>query len=626
MSSQMASSQLTSAQWTTLRKEILRDRKRRPPASVFGDVVRRGAVYRWGVAAACEAACEEEMEWLSRLAAGVKIEGKRFLGFDPRAASRRFQDSLHGKSCELSEIVSVLVWAASMPALLHHLDENEWWELLGAIQDFRDGLLQRDPTQPSVLVGVAELGLTLAGCLTALPSCRRLAASSLEALKKWCEQDDLAVSAVLSKPRQTRLALASVLRLRWLLGVVPAEVAAKKTAAKKQTAKDRRLFLKALDEIGIELTTWVAAMTRRDGAPAMSPLSGQELRDDNGPRGLLMSAARLDRESLLPAIKAALGKDRSKGRLVWQVSLPESMMHDEHAKLACMLPEWDVRRGRTVVEYGGREIRLELTAGKSPVLSGNWESRLAIDGQTRDPVDDWVATCEYSDDDMHYLELEQPYQGGYVMQRQIMTVREDRCFFFADAVVQGQIGTRANHGNAGTNGGGASVENPAAIEYQIRIPLANRISDEPEPRTRELFLGDVRPQAMALPLSAGEWKDSPSRTHLNVTADRHLLLSSSGHGQLYVPLWIDLSRKRFRMNRTWRQLTVGYQLQRVPAAAAAAYRVQVGKSQWILYRSLAPSGPRTFLGKQLIADFYCARFDAKEESYEDLITVEDQPK
>ena len=112
---------------------------------------------------------------------------------------------------------------------------------------------------------------------------------------------------------------------------------------------------------------------------------------------------------------------------------------------------------------------------------------------------------------------------------------------------------------------------------------------------------------------------------LQVTDDRHLLLTSTGQGQLYVPLWIDLSRNRFRLNRTWRQLTVGEQLKLVPASTAAAYRVQVGRSQWIVYRSMAESGPRTFFGKQIIADFYCARFDAKKQSYEDLITVEDNP-
>jgi hypothetical protein len=69
-------------------------------------------------------------------------------------------------------------------------------------------------------------------------------------------------------------------------------------------------------------------------------------------------------------------------------------------------------------------------------------------------------------------------------------------------------------------------------------------------------------------------------------------------------------------------LTVGESLHEVPDRHATAHRIQLGRWQWIVYRSLMPSGPRTFFGKQMIADFYCARFDADSQTYEDLITVE----
>jgi hypothetical protein len=50
----------------------------------------------------------------------------------------------------------------------------------------------------------------------------------------------------------------------------------------------------------------------------------------------------------------------------------------------------------------------------------------------------------------------------------------------------------------------------------------------------------------------------------------------------------------------------------------------------LLYRALPelePTRPmpHTVFGKHLLADFYCARFDAEEQSYEELITVEDDP-
>ncbi|QEF96839.1 hypothetical protein Mal15_08690 [Stieleria maiorica] len=630
----------TSAQWTILRERILTDQRDQPIVEVFQDAVWRGTIYRWGVATAFGKPCDLQIEWLTRTAVGANTAGKRFCGIEPDAMAWRFQESLVQNPNNLSDVWSVLSWAAAMPGLLHHLEEADWWSLLGTIQDFRDGLLQRDPTHPAVLIGVAEIGLTLAHRLRALPSCRRLADSSIEALKRWCEQDDLSVSAVLSQPHQCRLALASLLRQRRLLRFVgPAKPSNKKKQRKNGKSKSDVVgpaFEKSIDEIGIELATWVAALTGRGGVQAFSTLTTREVQDDVGKHGLLTYAADLDEESLRPAMKAALGTSQSKGRLAWQVSLPESMLHDEDARVACLLPEWDVRRGRMVVDYADRQTRLELAAGKSILISGTCESVVVVDGQPLEPEGDWEATCEYTDDDVHYLELEQLHQGGYVLQRQIMVVREDRCCFFADAVVRGRVPSGSarsadNPGDGDGNGTGRREQHkdPAdalpLIEYQVRLPLADKIDVQGEQETTELFLGDHRRRALVMPLSAGEWKNASSTTRLQATEDRHLLLAARGRGQLFVPLWMDLSRDRFASKRTWRQLTVGEQLKLIPPRTAAAFRIQLGKTQWIVYRSMAVSGPRTFMGKQIIADFYCARFDAEEESYEDLITVEDNP-
>ncbi|WP_145390736.1 hypothetical protein [Stieleria neptunia] len=629
-------SPLTSAQWTTLRKRILADQDEQPIGVVLGDAVWRGTIYRWGAATVLQTPCDIQTQWLTRTAVGGSTSGKRFRTIEPDVMVRRFQESLIRSPDELSEVWNVLVWSAAMPGLLQHLEEADWWSLLGTIQDFRDGMLQCDPTHPAVLVGVAEIGLTLSQRLRALPSCRRLAGSSIDALTKWCEQDDLSTSAVLSQPHRCRLTLASLLRLRRLLRNVEPPKPPKKTQQKNGKSKSKKSSVssaveKAIDEIAIELATWVAALTGRGGVQAFSGLSERDVQDDLGKHGLLACAAELDPETLQPAMKAALGTGQTKGRLAWQVSLPEAMLHDEEAKVACLLPEWDVRRGRTVVEYADRQARLEWTAGKSTLVSGRCETTLAIDGQPLEPLGDWVSTCEYTDDDVHYLEMEQLHEAGYVLQRQFMVLREDRCCFFADAVVRGQFHTElqraadARHDRQqGANSDPTSASLPL-IDYQIRFPLADGIGVEPEAETTELFLGDHRRRALVLPLSAPEWKNSPSPTRLRATEDRHLLLASQGHGQLFVPLWVDVSRDRFSMKRTWRQLTVAEQLDLIPSRLAAAYRIQMGKSQWILYRSMAPSGPRTFMGKQMIADFYCARFDAKEESYEDLITVEDNP-
>ncbi|MDC0295614.1 hypothetical protein OAL35_02040, partial [bacterium] len=71
------------------------------------------------------------------------------------------------------------------------------------------------------------------------------------------------------------------------------------------------------------------------------------------------------------------------------------------------------------------------------------------------------------------------------------------------------------------------------------------------------------------------------------------------------------------------QLTVADQLRIVEPSEANGYRVQFGSEQWMIYRSLKDQKTRTVLGKHLIADFYCSRFDSGDGSHEELITVDD---
>jgi hypothetical protein len=54
---------------------------------------------------------------------------------------------------------------------------------------------------------------------------------------------------------------------------------------------------------------------------------------------------------------------------------------------------------------------------------------------------------------------------------------------------------------------------------------------------------------------------------------------------------------------------------------AQAFRLQIGKEQWVLYRSLTPRIRRTVMGLHLNTEFYAARFQASDGSYEPLIEV-----
>src|SRR5205814_1511571 len=74
---------------------------------------------------------------------------------------------------------------------------------------------------------------------------------------------------------------------------------------------------------------------------------------------------------------------------------------------------------------------------------------------------------------------------------------------------------------------------------------------------------------------------------------------------LYAPLWIDLDPRRASRPLTWRRLTIGENFAVVPRDIAAAFRIQVGREQWFVYRSLAKRGNRSLLGYNTLHAFDC---------------------
>ena len=56
------------------------------------------------------------------------------------------------------------------------------------------------------------------------------------------------------------------------------------------------------------------------------------------------------------------------------------------------------------------------------------------------------------------------------------------------------------------------------------------------------------------------------------------------------------------------QSTVAESLQTVGRDIAVGYRIQIGKEQWLIYRSLCASSNRTVLGQNYSTEFVVARF------------------
>ncbi|MDB4338833.1 discoidin domain-containing protein [Rubripirellula sp.] len=387
---------------------------------LLGPASRRGIAYRWGIAIASGVNCSDAIEVLSRLAVGSKVP-KALRDFDLERSLRHWFDVGHRSDVHSPIDAAVtLNWAAALPCLVDRINEIDLQRIGDELVHLHSGIIDggrvADPTH--LLLG-AELGWELANLTRDDEISRLFVASSTRALQDWCQHGSEALPNSIHLATNARLVLASLVRCKKLLLVGELSV------------EDRQKW----KQIGRQLSLWVATLVCHDGSNAFAHLERQATVDDHCSDGLLAQAVKFDRDSLEGAVSAALGNAPKNPGLTWEVSLPEAMLHDTDGKLAILLPQWNVRSGRTHVDYSAAEVDLELFSGKKPLISGRLKVDLQIDGKSQEPLGQWEEVCEYTDDDVHYLEIEQEWTGNAMLQRQFLLIREDRSFVFADAVI-----------------------------------------------------------------------------------------------------------------------------------------------------------------------------------------------
>lgn len=585
--------------WAELQRRVSRRITRRNLTALWPESGEDGAPLRWGAATA-SGELPPEVTALSKIAAGRKPPR----GFEATEAAERFVESVGQASLPTAHLAEAVAWAYALPELAVAspplISEREWWDVLGALRSLRAAASEQAAGESvERLVAAGEIGAVIAWRLADLPSCEALRVPSGEAILDWYNASGDAVAAAVGDGgRWARLALASALRTRRLAARQNRRVGTKRSGAAH------------------DLAVWVTALTRADGTSVLQ--GGGRAVDDVSRNGLLATAAvECGETAVRMAVEATLGQSRSRGRLAWKAELPEPAWFDEEARLAVMLPEWDVRRGRVAVDYSRSTTRIEVSGGKRPLLLGDWTVQIRRDDQPVRALGGWSDVCWYSDDDVHYLELEQRLDAGLKVQRQIMLLRDDECLMLADAVIGGDGGER--------------------IEYVGHLPLVASAHVEEERETRELVIVDGKRRALVMPLGLNEWRVGPSpgsfrpvdvvsdgRAEPTEAEGLRLETRITGPGRLYAALWFDLDRKRICKERTWRQLTIAESLRILEPHEAAGYRIQSGDDQWLVYRSLSGQRNRTLLGKNLVSDFFCGRFDESDGFVEELIAVDEQ--
>jgi hypothetical protein len=340
-------------------------------------------------------------------------------------------------------------------------------------------------------------------------------------------------------------------------------------------------------------------LTRPDGTHAFArPADKATGRRDEE---LVAAALGLVQSSEDTAIAALVLRGAKRpGRQGKKRKLPEAVSHSEWASMAVMRREWDKQAPRLVVDYHGPSVQLELASGGETLWSGPWDVEIRQDGQRLEPVSSWSEICWYTDEQIDYLELEADFAGGLRVQRHLAFAYEDGFLLVADSVLGGR---------------------PAELEYRSRLPLVERVRFEPAEETHEGFLLGAKRRALVLPLALPEWR-CDSRPGALTSTEQGLELHQLATGTaLFAPLFVDIDPHRIRRPFTWRQLTVAENLEIQPRDVAVGYRVMSGDQQWLLYRSLAPTGNRTVLGHNLISQMLVAQF-GRDGEVEALVEIE----
>ena len=259
-----------------------------------------------------------------------------------------------------------------------------------------------------------------------------------------------------------------------------------------------------------------------------------------------------------------------------------------------------------------RSVLLEVAVQNEPALFGLWIFDVRLGNKILSPVGKWTTICEHKERSCDYLEIDLPLSNDYRLQRSLLLNHKDKILLLGDVVLADEAQDTREL---------LSYRS----EFYVSPKLVAKISDEAAEIEFRPASRTSAPAFRVLPLALPEWQTTTPTGLVSGTLNAiegTLILRQETMGKsLCAPLFFDLDADRLSKRYTWRQLSVGENLQRVREDQAVGYRIQLGQEQFLLYRSLTPLANRTVLGHNLIDDFCFARFDP-ETGVDPLIAVE----
>ncbi len=245
--------------------------------------------------------------------------------------------------------------------------------------------------------------------------------------------------------------------------------------------------------------------------------------------------------------------------------------------------EWAVLRSswcspvdHFAVTHHGPTPLIDAIAADVPLFSGEWSHSLSVNGLEILPGNEWTCCCWYLDKQTAYIELQLKETTPVQVIRQALLMRRESVLIVGDSV---------------------RLSQPGDISFQRRLPLVSGWDFEQDAATRELALIKDEQRVRLFPWSSPQLRTDHSPETTSIRDGKvELDLKIKGSG-FYTSTLFDWSEKRRDQPVDWQRLTVAEDGQILRPDVAAAFRLRLGKKQWVVYHSLQkPAIPRTALG------------------------------
>ena len=257
-------------------------------------------------------------------------------------------------------------------------------------------------------------------------------------------------------------------------------------------------------------------------------------------------------------------------------------------------------------------VLLEVAVQNEPMLFGLWTFDVRLGNKSLSSAGQWSKICEHKERGCDYIEIELHLANYYRLQRSLLVDHKDQVLLLSETILADE-----------------DEESNESLSYRAEFYVSPKLRAKTSAEATEIEFRpagrSAAPAFRVLPLALPEWQTAKPTGLVSGTLtadDGTLILQQTTAGRsLCAPILFDLDADRLSKRYTWRQLSVGEDLQRVREDQAVAYRIQLGQDQFLLYRSLTPLASRTLLGHHLIDDFCFARFNP-EAGVDPLIAIE----